>query len=775
MGNHRTTLIRFGILLFTLIMLSAATVSPALAVDKPAIDVSVVWRPATQLTTIDHDSDNIWDDVDSDTNWYGPADDDFRYVEAEIYVTTSVPFWAVDLTCTVDPDVLVGYTNVDTSGSPVENHDDQDMLVWGDAWDDRGGPSEAGNSGVYNGATGEMDLTATLTGDWHEPLGFYGYTDTFLLATLRYKTASLADSDDTDIRCSGRFLNRDGEDVAKPKFAKGTSLDVLTGYTINGTISYQGYSKMPRGSEPTVDCVWDMGESSETHYPGTADSSGVWSVTTRVRGHYDCFFEGQVPSPGGGGYPQHLLAREGVSLGWSYYTEWYTDFYFLPVELKDGNVDVTPSSQPHCYSDYRGEQGQDVYDFDLTAVTTSYEINAGGDANGDGWTDEEDLAIVGASYGYCEDDHVDHLIYDLPRDYDAYQNSRIWLGDYRPQATGVTQLVPGPKEGRDLWATLSPDGTRVAFVRSEYDRSLGADRYGLYVADVTGSKPKATAILPKDFSFYDGAFAPSWSPDGQRIAFVCSWYYHGSGHLYPMSYGHLCLIDADGGNFQVLKDPDNGDDWVYTQIWPPAWDDTYKLVFAHNYGGGSNIYRYFLDTNSLTLYDDPDIPGNSNDIPNGSDMPIVHSGHLTYRYESGGDRTLRWARINCETYSWPYPCVIDDYSDPNTAGWSGYPHTDVMYDTGGGVYDHLSTDVDYYEIEPGGNALVLYETGGYQFWLHWVETWHGTYPTDWPEWRDPSSAPVFWLTGQVGNPSCSGGPPCDLFALRNTVDWAQRP
>jgi hypothetical protein len=755
MKAYRLNLIHIGILLFSLLLLSAATVSPALAVDKPAVDVSVVWRPATQLDTIDYDTDNVWDDVDSDTDWYGPADDDFRYVEAEIYVTTSVPFWAVDLTCEVDPAVLVGYTNVDTSGSPVEDHDDQDMLEWGDEWWDRGGPNEAGTSGTYNAVTGEMDLTATLTGSWHEPLGFYGYTDTFLLATLRYKTASLTASDDTDIKCSGRFLDRDGNDVAKPKFAKGTSLEVLTGYTINGTITYQGYSKIPKGNEPVAICIWDLGGPGAIGYGGTADSSGVWSIPVRRRGHYDCFFQGDILSPDPLALIEnlHLMARESAELGQDQYSEWYTDFYFLPVELKAGNLEVTPSPETWCYSDWWFGQGQDVDTLDLGVVTSSYEVDALGDANGDGWTDEEDLAIVGGNYGYCEDDYLNHLIYDLPRDYDDYVNSRVWLGDYRPQGSGVTQLVPEAKEGRDLWATLSPDGSGVAFIRSAYDKKSGTTRYGLYVSPL--DKPKATSILPKDFAW--DAFAPSWSPDGQRIAFVCS-----QDGDYQEDEGYLCLIDADGGNFQLLY----GDGYkAPTKIWPPTWANPDELIFAADEGGGTTLYRYFLNDSDWDIFD--------MDIPTGADMPIVRGDNLLYRYDDGMYRVLRWARLNCSA---PGSCVIDPYAAP-PGPWSGYPHTDVTYDDSGvgtGPWYSISPDVDYYETEARNIGIVLSETGGYYFQIHWPDIWTGSWPNNWPTWKDPSNTPTIWLTGQVGNPSCSSTP-CDLFALRNTVDWAQHP
>jgi hypothetical protein len=766
MRTQHLTLMRLGAVSFALLLLSVTMVSPAAAVDKPAITVAVVWRPGTQLVTDDPNVNHIWDDFESDGNYYGPDDDDFRYVEAEIYVTTSVPFWAVDLTCTVNPDVLEGYSNVDTSGSPVDDHDDQPMLVWGSEWDARGGPNEAGTSGVYDPATGSMDLTATLVGSWNDPLGSYGYTDTFLLATLRYRTAPIDIPDDSDIKCTGRFLNRDGEDVVKPKFDKAASLDVLLGYTISGTVTYQALPKIPKGNEPWALCVWDLGGPDEIGYGTPVDSKGLWSITARRRGHYDCFFVGTIPSPGGATMDLHLVAREAANLGPDQYSEWFTDFHFLPVELRAGNVEITPNVG--CDSDWRGGAGQDIDTLDLGAVTSSYEINALGDVNGDGWTNEEDLAVVGYNYGSCEDYYHYHVLYDLPRDVDAYQNSRIWLG---AQWSGqVTQLIPGPKEGRDLWATLSPDGSQVAFIRSSYDKKSGTTRYGLYLSPL--DKPKATAILPKGFA-YD-AFAPSWSPDGQRIAFVCSWDYYTSSTSdgYQTNDGLLCLIDANGDNFQLLDAQAGG---VPSSIWPPSWYGNNELVFSHDGIGVSQIYRYYLDLGGWDFFDtiDPGV-GNDNDIPDGSDMPIIHNGALYYRYTNGGGKSvLRWAAIDCSRG----PCYVNDYAFP-LGPWTGPEiHTDVTYwDTGMSKYVDISEDVDYYELEPWGDAIIFNETGGWAFYTLWVTAWNldaglGRY---WPEWIDPAGK-EYTVFGQYGNPTCFFGPPCDLFALRNTIDGAQGP
>jgi Tol biopolymer transport system component len=91
---------------------------------------------------------------------------------------------------------------------------------------------------------------------------------------------------------------------------------------------------------------------------------------------------------------------------------------------------------------------------------------------------------------------------------------------YGPASTNEIQLVgldgrrarvdphpPSPFDG-----TWSPDGTRIAFT------GWGADKArGLYVMNPTGTRVRLLFRPPEPA---DGAFLPSWSPDGRRLAFA---------------------------------------------------------------------------------------------------------------------------------------------------------------------------------------------------------------------------------------------------------------
>ena len=60
--------------------------------------------------------------------------------------------------------------------------------------------------------------------------------------------------------------------------------------------------------------------------------------------------------------------------------------------------------------------------------------------------------------------------------------------------------------------SLAPDGSRVAFAKSEYDSGKKAHRSRIMVAELSGGEPQAFTQGDKDGS-------PSFSPDGSSIAF----------------------------------------------------------------------------------------------------------------------------------------------------------------------------------------------------------------------------------------------------------------
>ena len=106
--------------------------------------------------------------------------------------------------------------------------------------------------------------------------------------------------------------------------------------------------------------------------------------------------------------------------------------------------------------------------------------------------------------------------------------------------------------------SLAPDGSRVAFARSEYDRERKAHRSRIMVAELPGGEPRVFTQGVKDGS-------PSFSPDGAAIAF-----------LRPDERGRkqLWLIPASGGEARQLTSSAAG---VTEITWSP---DGSRIAFA---------------------------------------------------------------------------------------------------------------------------------------------------------------------------------------------------
>src|SRR5262245_5057807 len=93
---------------------------------------------------------------------------------------------------------------------------------------------------------------------------------------------------------------------------------------------------------------------------------------------------------------------------------------------------------------------------------------------------------------------------------------------------------------------ISPDGTRVAFVRVWINQK--ADRYdsALWIAQTDGGAARQLTAGPRDTS-------PQWSPDGKQLAFVRS--VEKEGRPQPPQ---IYLLTFDGGEAQSLTDLPRG-------------------------------------------------------------------------------------------------------------------------------------------------------------------------------------------------------------------------
>jgi hypothetical protein len=142
-----------------------------------------------------------------------------------------------------------------------------------------------------------------------------------------------------------------------------------------------------------------------------------------------------------------------------------------------------------------------------------------------------------------------------------------------------TQLVDAQAEFLSA-PSWSPDGARVAFVS---DRDGAAD---IWVMDSDGSNPvNLTRHEAKDHS-------PAWSPDGEWIAFAS---------VRDSLYWELYLMRADGSDLRRLTWWEDASD-----LWPTWSPDGTRLAFASKRDGNWEIYAMDRDgSNLLRLTDDP--------------------------------------------------------------------------------------------------------------------------------------------------------------------------
>lgn len=136
---------------------------------------------------------------------------------------------------------------------------------------------------------------------------------------------------------------------------------------------------------------------------------------------------------------------------------------------------------------------------------------------------------------------------------------------------GDVTAVTTPGTDFDDVPTVSPDGTKIAFVR------VSGSSSALYIANSDGTN--AHSVITDA-----GRTAPAWSPDGTKLAFV---------RIVDGTNWEIHVAAADGSNPVRLTNNAAQD---FAPVWSP---DSSKLLFASARDGNNELYRMNADGSNV--------------------------------------------------------------------------------------------------------------------------------------------------------------------------------
>ena len=166
------------------------------------------------------------------------------------------------------------------------------------------------------------------------------------------------------------------------------------------------------------------------------------------------------------------------------------------------------------------------------------------------------------------------------------------IDDYLAGLSGAVNITNDPDQVDDD-PDWSPDGSRIAFT-SHSTLDTGQDSE---TAEVWTMNPDGTGRTQLTFNNEEER-APSWSPDGTKILYMCRALWLNSGTDFE-----ICVINADGSNLTALTNNTTPD---LTPNWTP---DGSRIVFHRSISGLNQLHIMNADGTDVQQLTSP--PGHN--------------------------------------------------------------------------------------------------------------------------------------------------------------------
>lgn len=191
-----------------------------------------------------------------------------------------------------------------------------------------------------------------------------------------------------------------------------------------------------------------------------------------------------------------------------------------------------------------------------------------------------------------------------------FQSSRTGSGDiYRVEQDGSNLVNVSSNPAREDWPSVSPDGSKVLFLRS-----LNA----LWVMDADGSNAHAVAT--------GAIYRPIWNPGSTRIAYQLQ---------VSGSNTDIWVVNADGTGLTPLSNDPAADG-------PPAWSpDGARVAFVSNRGSQSDVWTMDSDDggNLTNVTNDAALDQAPSFSPDGLTIAYSRDSHINLVPTGGGAKT----------------------------------------------------------------------------------------------------------------------------------------